>query len=558
MDNTEFLSTVADKVALDTLWVLVAAFLVFFMNTGFGCLEAGFCRSKNTINIFAKNFVVFAIASIAFWALGFGLMFGNGSSYVGQSGFFVDATMSEMFASLDWAAVPLFAKFFFQLAFAATAATVVSGCVAERIHYGSFMIFALVVVALIYPVSGHWIWGGGFLAEMGFWDFAGSTVVHSVGGWAGLMGILLLGPRIGKYQRGSGKVTPIPGHSMALVFLGGMILWLGWFGFNPGSTMAIAGDNAASVAHIVITTNLACAAGIISATAVAWLIMGTPDFSMTVNGALAGLVAITAPCAFVTPAAALAIGLIAGVLVVYGVKIFDALRIDDPVGALSVHLLCGIWGTLSIGIFATQAAPGGIDRDGLLYGGGLELLGIQAVGVVAVAAFVCTTSFVAWFAIKRIFTIRVLPFVEAEGLDIHEMGGEAYPHEPAIDVGAMVRMSHLGREQKDIEKSTRRIEPTAFHVPVTDDAYYVRLHHIEQSSFLERWRKLCGNPQPEMQEFRDIYRHFTTFDKRGLWFRGGDKQEVQSKLQALASAIDEKAFAELVLDDEGVKREAYA
>ncbi len=409
------------QMAADTVWTLLAGFLVFWMNAGFGCIEAGFCRSKNTVNILGKNFVVFGISSIAFWAVGFAIMFGDGNAYFGMEGWLVDETKS--FSSLDWANIPIYAKFFFQLAFAATAATIVSGCVAERIHYKSYMLFVIPLVAISYPITGHWIWGGGWLAELGFWDFAGSTVVHSVGGWAGLVGILILGPRLGKYQS-DGSIRPIPGHSMALAFLGGLILWLGWFGFNPGSTMAA---DANAISHIVVTTNMAAAAGMLAATVTAWVKLGTPDFSMTVNGALAGLVAITAPCAFVTPEAAIGIGAVAGVIVVYSVLFFDRMKIDDPVGALSVHLVNGIWGTLAVGIFAYKESPGGIDKDGLLFGGGMSLLGAQAIGVVAVGGFTVVFSAICWFIIKACCGLRVDENVEQAGLDISEMGMEAYP-----------------------------------------------------------------------------------------------------------------------------------
>ena len=255
------------------------------------------------------------------------------------------------------------------------------------------------------------------------WDFAGSTVVHSVGGWAGLAGIILLGPRMGKYKEG--RVHPIPGHSMALAFLGGMILWLGWFGFNPGSTMGISGEGAFAVSHIVVTTNLACAAGLLAATVTAWMVLGKPDFSMTVNGALAGLVAITAPCAFVGAVPAIIIGAVAGVLVVLSVLCFDKIKIDDPVGALSVHLTNGIWGTLSIGLFASQATPGGIDADGLFYGGGFGLLMNQFIGVLAVGAFTFGFALVVWGSLKAIGGIRVSAEEEYGGLDVSEMGMEA-------------------------------------------------------------------------------------------------------------------------------------
>ena len=421
-------------VAVDTLWTLVAGFLVFFMNAGFGCVEAGFCRAKNAVNILAKNFVVFGISSIAFWVVGWALMFGDGNSLLGTTGWFVAGADNSpatgdayqgVYSAISWTGVPLLTKFFFQLVFAGTAATIVSGCVAERIHYRAYMIFAFFLVAFSYPITGHWIWGGGWLQSLGMWDFAGSTVVHSVGGWAGLAGILLLGPRLGKFH--AGGAHPIPGHSMALAFLGGMILWLGWFGFNPGSTMGISGEGALAVSHIVITTNMACAAGLLAATITAWVVLGTPDFSMTINGALAGLVAITAPCAFVTPASAIVIGLVGGVLVVLSVVFFDRLRIDDPVGALSVHLANGIWGTLAIGLFATTAAPGGIDRDGLFMGGGAGLLGSQAIGVVGVGAFTLAFSFLVWAILRAAGGIRVDVQSETVGLDESEMGMTAYP-----------------------------------------------------------------------------------------------------------------------------------
>lgn len=423
------------QVVADTLWVLIAGFLVFFMNAGFGCVEAGFCRAKNATNILGKNFVVFAIASLSFWAVGWTVMFSDGNALLGWSGWFLGGADNSpateayegVYGSISWAGVPLLAKFFFQLVFAGTAATIVSGCVAERIHYKSFMVFTVFVTALSYPITGHWIWGAGWLADRGFWDFAGSTVVHSIGGWAGLAGIIVLGPRLGKYKA-DGSMQPIIGHRMALAFLGGMILWLGWFGFNPGSTMAASpGD----ISHIVITTNLACAAGMLSAVLLAWIMLGTPDFSMTVNGALAGLVAITAPCAWVTPVSAVVIGAVGGLLVVGSVLFFDRIRIDDPVGALSVHLANGIWGTLAVGLFSSpngvgyEAGSGG-PAAGLFVGGGPGQLVAQLIGVVAVGAFTFLGSLVVWNVIKAVIGIRVSPEEELAGLDVSEMGLQAY------------------------------------------------------------------------------------------------------------------------------------
>jgi Amt family ammonium transporter len=427
------------KVMADTAWTLITAFLVFWMNAGFGCVEAGFCRAKNACNILAKNFVVFAISTIAYWAIGFAVMFGDGNDYFGHSGWLVQGEDNSpaikeayegVYGALNWTGVPLLAKFFFQLVFAGTAATIVSGCVAERIHYRSFMVFTVILMCIGYPVTGHWIWGGGWLSKLGMFDFAGSTVVHSVGGWAGLVGILMLGPRIGKY-RADGAVQAIPGHSMALAFLGGLILWLGWFGFNPGSTMAV---DVKAISHIVVTTNLACAAGLLSATITAWLMIGKPDFSMTVNGALAGLVAITAPCAFVTPIASVLIGLIGGVLVVYSALFFDRIRVDDPVGALSVHLMNGIWGTLAVGLFANPSAapydPTAGPAAGLFAGGGVDQLVKQLIGVVGVGVFSLALSVIGWGLVKACCGLRVDPECEAAGLDISEMGMEAYPTEP--------------------------------------------------------------------------------------------------------------------------------
>jgi Amt family ammonium transporter len=406
------------------------------MNAGFALLEAGLCQAKNAVNILAKNFVVFAVSSLAFWAVGFALMFGDGgplNGLLGTQGFFLagadnspatGAAYQGVFASLNWTGVPLEAKFFFQLVFAGTAATIVSGAVAERIKFLSFIVFSFVLVALVYPVAGHWVWGGGFLAVAAegqkefFRDFAGSTVVHSIGGWAALVGVLVLGPRAGKFSK-DGKVVPIPGHNMGFATLGTLILWLGWFGFNPGSTMAA---DVAGIASVALNTNMAAAAGCLAATATAWIAIGKPDLSMMLNGTLAGLVAVTAPCYWIGVGSSIAIGLVAGVLVVYAVLFFDRVKVDDPVGALSVHLVNGVWGTLSVGLFA-----GRNDVAGLFFGGGLAQLLVQLKGVAAVAAFTVATTALAWFALKLTLGIRVSPEEELEGLDKGEHGMEAYP-----------------------------------------------------------------------------------------------------------------------------------
>jgi Amt family ammonium transporter len=420
------------KVALDTLWVLITAMLVFFMNLGFACVETGFCRSKNAVNILSKNFIVFACSTIGFWILGFGLMFGNGSPFAGAEGLWMlggadnsPATADAYagaYASLNWTGVPLLAKFFFQLVFAGTAATIVSGAVAERIKYFSFIVFSLVITAVIYPVVGHWIWGGGWLASKGFLDFAGSTQVHSIGGWAALAGILVLGPRIGKYNA-DGSANAIPGHNLSLGLIGCFVLWLGWFGFNPGSTMAADVD---AISRVCITTNTAAAAAILSSTIVATLLLGKPDLGMTINGCLAGLVAITAPCAFVSVQSSAIIGVLAGIIVVFAVIMFDKLHIDDPVGALSVHLVNGIFGTLCVGLFA-EARWMPNKANGLFFGGGWTQFSAQLTGVVAAGAAVFLVSLAVWWLLKVTMGIRVSAQEEIEGLDIGEHGNSAYP-----------------------------------------------------------------------------------------------------------------------------------
>jgi Amt family ammonium transporter len=421
------------QVALDTVWVLVAGMLVFFMNLGFGLVESGFARAKNTVNIISKNFVVFAIASIAFFIVGWGLMYGDGNGFLGLQGLLmlggadnspaVGDAYQGVYSAISWTGVPLMAKFFFQLVFAATAATIVSGAVAERIKYGSFIVFSFLLVAFVYPVVGHWIWGGGWLAELGFWDFAGSTVVHSTGAWAALAGVLVLGPRIGKYGK-DGKVNAIPGHNMTSALTGAFILWLGWFGFNPGSTMAA---DPGAISHIVVTTSMAASAGALAATAVAWSFLGKPDLGMTINGALGGLVGITAGCAFVSVGSSLLIGAIAGALVVFGVLLLDKLKIDDPVGALAVHGMGGIFGTLAVGLFAQDVIAPGTTGDGLFFGGGVGLLGSQLAGVAAVGAMVFAVSLALWLIIRATMGVRVSEEEELEGLDIGEHGNRAYP-----------------------------------------------------------------------------------------------------------------------------------
>ncbi|MEG8945677.1 ammonium transporter [Rosettibacter firmus] len=420
------------KIILDTIWVLFTACLVFFMNLGFALVESGFTQSKNTVNILSKNFIVFAISSLAFWLIGWGLMFGDGNDFIGLKGLVglsgadnspaTGDSYQGVYSAISWTSVPLLAKFFFQLVFAGTAATIVSGAVAERIKYVDFIIFSFFLVAIMYPITGHWIWGGGWLAKLGFWDFAGSTVVHSVGGWAALTGAIILGPRLNKYR--DNKIYPIPGHNMTSATIGVFVLWLGWFGFNPGSTMAADIEN---ISRIVITTNSAAIAGILSSTIVAWIVLGKPDLSMTINGCLAGLVAITAGCAYVGVWSSLIIGAIAGILVVYAVIFFDKIKIDDPVGALAVHLVNGIFGTLAVGLFAEDKYMPGTTGNGLFFGGGFKLFFNQLIGVVAVGIFTFVISYIIWIILKKLIGLRVSPTEEIEGLDIGEHGMEAYP-----------------------------------------------------------------------------------------------------------------------------------
>jgi ammonium transporter, Amt family len=421
------------KVSIDTIWVLIAGILVFFMNCGFAMLEAGLCRQKNTVNILTKNLSTFVLISISFWIIGFGLMFGNGNDWIGANGFFLigsdnsPATGKEyqgVFAALGWAGVPLAAKFFFQLGFASTSATIVSGAMAERIKLVSFFIFVLLFGSTAYPMIGHWVWGGGWLADRGFFDFAGSSVVHVVGGCAALTGAWLLKPRSGKYGK-TGLPMAIPGHSMTLATLGCFILWLGWFGFNPGSTLAVS----PTVAHIVVVTNIAAACGGLAATMTTWVGSGKPDLIMLISGILAGLVAITASCAFVNLTSAAIIGVVAGVLVVFAIDFIERSGIDDPVGAVSVHLVAGVWGTLAVGLFSQGKLFGAVaaPKNGLFWGGGFEQIGIQVMGLVSIVITALLASYGFWYILKSTLGLRVSRKSEAVGLDTNEHSMEAYP-----------------------------------------------------------------------------------------------------------------------------------
>ena len=426
------------QVAMDTAWVLFCGFLVIGMNAGFACLEAGFCRAKNCVNILAKNLVVFPIAVATYYVFGFGLMFGDGTPFVGTSGFALTGPADNavqavvegvkytgVFSSMADTAIPIAAKIFFQGAFAGTTASIVSGAVAERIKFGSFLLFSFLLIATIYGVTGHWIWGGGWLAQMGFEDFAGCTAVHSLGGWAALTGAKILGPRIGKY---GADAKEMPAHSLPLGTIGCFILWIGWFGFNPGSTLAV---DAPAISHIAMTTNLGACAGALGATITELLQKKGHDIDlgMIINGLLAGLVGVTASCPFISNTSSMIVGLVAGLLIGPISQFVDEkLKIDDPVGAIGVHLGGGIIGTLAVGLFSE--GPGALYAEGpakgLLLGGGASQLITQCIGIVTVGATAFVVTSALWYLVKAICGLRVTVEEETKGLDTSEHGQVAY------------------------------------------------------------------------------------------------------------------------------------
>lgn len=414
--------------ALDTVWVLVAAALVFFMQAGFFFLEGGLTRAKNVSNAMLKGVMDFCLGALIFWMVGFAIMFGvDRGGFLGSSGFFSNL------ANQDWNGLPLYAFLLFQIAFAGAAATILAGAVAERMKFAAYCVATICITGFIYPIVGHWIWAeGGWLYRLGMLDFAGSTVVHTVGGICALVGAWMVGARKGKYNP-DGTPNAIPGHNIPMAALGTFILWLGWYGFNPGSTL----QASPAIATIAMTTTLAASAGAVVAMFLTWIRYGKPDVSMSFNGALAGLVAITAGCAYVSMLSSVIIGIVAGILVVFAVELIDRkLRVDDPVGAISVHAVNGIWGTIAVGLFAQASfgeANGVAAVNGLFFGGGVAQLGKQLLGVASVVAWVAVTAALLFYVLKKTVGIRVDDEGQRIGLDITEHNLEAYPEfQPAI------------------------------------------------------------------------------------------------------------------------------
>jgi ammonium transporter, Amt family len=419
-------------VAANTVWVVVAAVLVMFMQAGFALLEAGLARMKNAAHIAGKNVLVFGVCSLVYWAIGFGLAFGDGNRLVGTHGFLPSSGALLAIGRAPFSfftGVPGAAGYLFEVVFAGVSLAIVWGAMAERAKLWVYFAFGA-VFTILYSITSHWVWHpDGWLFSLGMQDFAGSTVVHYQGALAALAGAILLGPRIGRFGR-DGRANPIPGHNMPYAVLGTIILWFGWFGFNPGSTLGVVtGDRVGYFGYVALTTNLAAAAGAVGGVATAWVVLRRPDVSMMLNGALAALVAITAACGFVAPWAAIAIGLVSGLLAVTGVLAVERLRIDDPIGAVAVHGASGVWGTIATGLFAVPslAANLGTGSGGLVYTGSLHQVWVQLVGLAAVGAFTFSTSFGALWTMKRLWGIRVEPHAETSGLDLSEHGVPGYP-----------------------------------------------------------------------------------------------------------------------------------
>lgn len=459
---------------IDTLWVLLGAALVFFMQAGFAMVETGFTRAKNAGNIIMKNLMDFAIGTPLYWLVGFGLMFGGSGALIGGLDFLSLGDYSQILPS----GVPKGAFLIFQTVFCATAATIVSGAMAERTKFSSYCIYSAVISLLIYPISGHWIWGGGWLSNLGFHDFAGSTAVHMVGGVSALIGAKIIGPRIGKFDA-NGKPRAIPGHSLTLGALGVFILWFCWFGFNGCSTVSMSGDAIVAAGDIFVTTNLAAAVATVAVMCITWVKYKKPDVSMTLNGSLAGLVAITAGCDTVSPLSAAIIGVIAGFAVVFGIEFIEKkLKIDDPVGAVGVHGVCGALGTLMVGLFSNGAGTGGV--KGLFVGGGFSLLGTQILGVASVILWVTVTVTILFLAIRKFHGLRVEPAVELSGLDISEHG---------ISSSYADFMPAPEPEMKPVEKKPR-VEPV---VPADGEVKFTKISIVCRQNQLEALKNALGS-----------------------------------------------------------------
>lgn len=474
--------------ATDVIWVLVGSILVFFMQAGFALCEAGLTRAKNTGNILMKNMMDFCIGVPCFWLIGFGIMFAGSGALIG--GF--DPLIRGAY---DFGSLPTWCYAIFQTVFCATAATIVSGSMAERTNFKAYCIYSAAISLIVYPISGHWIWGGGWLSWFGFHDFAGSTCVHMVGGLVACLGAAMLGPRIGKYGK-DGKPKAIPGHNLTAMALGVFILWFCWFGFNGGSTVAMSSDADMELASLVMfNTNLAAAVATVAAMILTWIRYGKPDVSMTFNAALAGLVAVTAPCDCISPVGAFFIGLVAGILVVFSVEFFDKVaKIDDPVGAVSVHMVNGIWGTIAVGLFSTGGNGVGL---GLFYGGGLNQLLVQLAGIASVACYVLVVMFIIFKIIDKTVGLRVPAKVEIDGLDIHEHGlTSAYSGFAISDVSALELEANentdLGEDNYD--KATAEQKAAAVKVTgrktIVDGVYDTGMHKVSIICRLSRFDAL--------------------------------------------------------------------
>ena len=469
------------------IWVLVAAFLVYFMQAGFALCEAGLTRAKNTGNILMKNMMDFCIGTPCFWLVGFGIMFAGSGPLIGGFAPFMSGDYSAILPE----GVPLWVYAVFQTVFCATAATIVSGSMAERTKFSAYCCYSAAISLIVYPISGHWIWGGGWLAQLGFHDFAGSTAVHFVGGVTACLGAWMLGPRIGKYGK-DGKARAIPGHNLTAMALGVFILWFCWFGFNGGSTVAMASDDAMVSAGLVcFNTNLAAALATVAALITSWVRYGKPDVSLTFNGALAGLVAITAGCDMVDPFGAAIIGIVAGVLCIFSVEFFDnVVKIDDPVGAVSVHCMNGMWSTIATGLFSTS--------EGLLYGHGFRFFGVQVLGVICVAAWVLVSMTVIFTIIKKTIGLRVTEKEEIDGLDIHEHGlTSAYAGSSISDANAAAMVPNENTDLGEDDASRASAVQMNAAVPVVkepavihDGIYDTGMHKVSIIAKLSKFDQL--------------------------------------------------------------------